>query len=433
MKTIVPNNYRLINSLLLIVSVLLSSLSLQAQTGVTTNANLNFSANPVLIAGTDNHVGAKYKYQNVATGLDAILSIDSLVGGATINTIDDNTGKNGGYIEGLQPQITSGPSVGYSYAVFTISFKIAGTNVDQKLDTFSLTALDIDGTTTLKEFDQISMGAGATAWYMGSNPTISLTKVGVGTFMGINTDGITRNGVDTSVKSNMFTVTNINVSSFTAKLGISNDHSTKTLRLFSIYMKGFNYPEMAVLPITLQSFTTTLNNNNEVNVKWTTATQSNVSHFEVQRSIDGKNFSETGIVFSNGNSTNAVNYSLTDDISSVKANLIYYRLCAVDLDGKLQYSDIRTVRISQTAAQSISIVTYPNPAANELRVSIPSTWQNKKVTYELYNVYGQLTKKVDEGSSSQTETINISKLTTGMYIMKVICEDQSYIQKVIKF
>ncbi|MDE3184302.1 MAG: T9SS type A sorting domain-containing protein [Bacteroidota bacterium] len=432
MKTIVPSN-RLINSLLIIVSVLLFSLNLQAQTGVTTNTTLNFSADPVLVAGTNNKAGAKYKYENVAPGLDAILSIDSLAGGATINTIDDNTGKNGGYIEGLQPQITSGPSVGYSYAVFTISLKITGTDVDQKLDTFSLTALDIDGTKTLKEFDQISLGTGATAWYMGSNPTISLTRVGAGTFMGINTDGVTRNGVDTSAKSNMFTITNTNVSSFTAKLGILNDHSTKTLRLFSIYMKGFDYPDMAVMPITLQSFTTTLNNNTEVNVKWTTVTQSNVSHFVVQRSIDGKNFNEAGIVFSNGNSTKAVNYSLTDNISPVKANLIYYRLCTVDLDGRLQYSDIRTVRISQTAAQNISIVTYPNPSSNELRVTIPFTWQNKRVSYELYNVYGQLSKRVEEGSSSQTETINVSKLPTGMYIMKVICEGQSFIQKVIKF
>ncbi len=432
MKTIVPHN-RLINGLLLIAAVLLFSFNLHAQTVVSTNSKLNFSADPVLIAGTNNKAGAIYKYENVAPGLDAIVSIDSLVGGATINTIDDNTLKNGGYIEGLQPQITSGPSIGYSYAVFTISFKASGTNVDQKLDTFSLTALDIDGTKTLKEFDQISMGAGATAWYMGSNPTISLTRVGVGTFMGINTDGITRNGVDTSVKSNMFTVTNINVSSFTAKLGISNDHSTKTLRLFSIYMKGFDYPDMAVMPITLQSFTTTLNNNNLVNINWTTATQSNVSHFVVQRSIDGKNFNEAGLVFSNGNSTTAINYSLTDDISSVKANLIFYRLCTVDLDGRLQYSDIRTVRISNTEASKISIITYPNPSSNELRVTIPSTWQDKKVIYEMYNVYGQLSKRVEEGNSSQTETLNVSKLPTGMYIMKVICEGQSFIQKVIKF
>ncbi len=424
---------QLINGLLLIVTVLLSNFNLQAQTGVTVDTRLNFSNNPVLISGTNNKAGAKYKYANVAAGLDAIVSIDSIVGGATINTIDDNTGKNGGYVEGLQPQITSGPAVGYSYAVFTISLKTAGTNLDQTLDNVTLTALDIDGTSTLKEFDQISLGTGATAWYMGSNPTIALTGVGGGTFMGINADGVTRNGVDTSAKSNMFTITNTNISSFTAKLGILNDHSTKTLRLFSIYMKGFDYPDMLVMPVTLQSFTTTLNNNNEVNVKWTTATQNNVSHFVVQRSVDGKNFSEAGLVFSDGNSNNAINYSLTDKVTSLKANVIYYRLCTVDLDGKLQYSDTRMVRISGTSADQISVLTYPNPVANELRVTIPTSWQAKRVSYELYNVNGQLSKRVEEGSSTQTETINVSKLTTGMYIVKVICEGRSSIQKIVKY
>ncbi len=430
MKTIVHNN-RIINSALLIVSVLFFSFTVQAQTSIT---NLNFSANPVLTSGTDKNAGAKYIYKNVSPGIDAIVSIDSLVGGATINTLDDNTGANGGYIEGFQPQITSGPAVGSSYAVFTINFKMSGTNVEQKLDSISMTALDIDGTNTLKEFDQISLGAGATASYMGSNPTITLTRIASGTFLAINADGITRNGVDTLVKSNMFTITNTNVSSFTAKLGILNAKATKTLRLFSIYMKGFSYPEMSVMPITLQSFNTTLNNKNtEVNVNWITATEINVSHFVVQRSIDGKNFSEAGIVFSDGNSTTEVNYSFNENISSVQANLIYYRLCTVDLDGRLQYSDIRTVRISKTAAQNISILTYPNPVTNELRVTIPSTWQDKKVSYELYNGYGQLSKRIEEGSGSQTETINVSNLAKGMYVVKVICEGQSSQQKIIKF
>ena len=432
MKTIVPLNQSS-NKFLLIVSVLLFSLNTQAQSGQSINPGLNFSADPVLIAGTGNQAGSIYKYKNVAPGLDAMVTIDSLVGGATVSTIDDNSGHNGGYVEGFQPQITSGPAAGISYAVFTIGFKMAGTNEDQRLDTVSLTALDIDGTKTLKEFDQVSLGSGATAWYMGSNPTISLTRMETGTFMAVNTDGVTRNGVDTSAKSNMFTITNTHVSSFTLKLGISNDHSTKTLRLFSIYMKGFNYPDMAVMPVTLQYFTANLNNSGAVNVDWTTATQSNVSHFVVQRSLDGRNFSDAGVVFPEGNSSSAVNYNFTDKTGSVKSNAIFYRLCSIDLDGRSQYSGIITVRMPNTIASGISIITYPNPSSNQLRVTIPAAWQNKNVTYELYNVYGQLSKSIEEQSSPATQTMNVRQLPTGMYILKVLCQGQSFMQKVIKF
>jgi hypothetical protein len=356
------------------------------------------------------------------------------VGGATINTIDDNTGTNGGYIEGFQPQITSGPATGYSYAVFSFQFKITGTNINQKLDNVSLTALDIDGTSTLKEFDQISMGSGASATYNASVPTISLTPLLNGTFTAINADGITRPGIDTSAKSNMFTVTNDNTSSFTAKLGVFNTVAQQTLRLFSIYMNGFNYPNLKTLPVTFQSFSATLNNNNtDVNVNWITATQNNVSYFAIERSIDGKNFKDAGIVLSDGNYINGGNYNFSDNISSLQSNFIYYRICTVDLDGRLQYSDIRTVRISKTVAQNISILTYPNPVSSELRITIPSDWQNKKVSYQLFNVYGQLSTGIEEGNSSQTETINVSRLSRGMYVVKVICEGQSSQQKIIKF
>ena len=402
--------------------------------GASGGTNLNFSNDPILIAGTDKKAGAKYKYENIAPGTDAIVSIDSIVGGATINKVDDNTGANGGYAEGFQPQITSGPGIGSSYAVFSFQYKISGTNVNQKLDNVSLTALDIDGTSTLKEFDQISMGSGAAASFDGLVPTISLSFLLNGTFMAINTDGITRNGVDTSTRSNMFTVANNNTSSFTAKLGIFNTLPKQTLRLFSIYMKGFNYPNLRVMPVTLQSFSTTLNNNNtDVNVSWVTATQSNVSHFAVERSIDGKIFSKAGIVISYGNYKNGGNYNFTDNISSLQANLIYYRLCTVDLDGRVQYSDIRTVRISKTVAQNISILTYPNPVSNELRIAIPSNWQNKRVSYQLFNVYGQLSSGKEEENSRQTETINVSKLNRGVYIVRVICDGKSSQQKVIKF
>jgi hypothetical protein len=430
MKTIVPQKSK-INVFLLIISALFSGFAVEAQTST---INLDFSANPVLISGTARQVGAKYIYQNVAPTTDAIVTIDSLVNGATLNTIDDNTGKNGGYVEGFQPQITSGSNRGYSYVVFTIDFKLSGTSITQKLDSLSLTALDIDGTSTLKEFDQISLGSGATAWYKGSNPTISLTSVSSGTFSAINVDGKTQNGVDTSARSNMFTITNTNVSSFTVKMGMYNSHSTKTLRLFSIYTKGFAYPDMAVMPITLESFTTALNNKNtEVNVNWITATESNVSHFQVQRSIDGKNFTEAGIVFSDGNSTKPVNYNFTDNIGSVQANTVYYRLCTVDLDGRKQYSDIRMVRIFNGATQNLAVRTYPNPAVNELRVTIPSVWQEKSVSYVLYNSFGQISKRIDAGNSTQTTSIDVSSLSKGMYVLQVMCEGQSSQQKIIKF
>ncbi len=400
--------------------------------GATGAAKMNFSLNPVLIAGTDKQAGAKYLYKGVYPGIDVVVTVDSIVGGAVLNTVDDNTGSNGGFREAFQPEITSGSVKGSSYVAFSFKFNITSTSMPYALDTFSLTALDIDGVANLQEFDEISVGQGSTAKYIVANPSINLTEVTPGSFMGINADGTTQNGVDTLSKRNMFTVTNSNVSSFTAKLGLFTTKSQKTLRLFSLYSQGFNYQEFSIVPVKLISFNAGLKDT-KVDLTWSTASQENLSHFIIQRSTDGKIFSDAGIVLSVANSSQVKNYSMKDDISSVSSNMLYYRLCTVDIDGRTEFSDVRIIRLEKQTGRNIAVATFPNPVVSELFVTIPTEWQNRKVSYELINLKGQLSMKTLNNSSSQTQSLNVNNLTPGMYIMKVTCEGQTAQQKVIKF
>jgi hypothetical protein len=393
----------------------------------------NYTTDPTLISGTALSAGAQYKYENVKPGMDAIVTIDSIVGGLVINTLDDNTGANGGFLEAFQPIMTSGSSVGDSYAVFRFNFKVTGTSTDQKLDTAITTPIDIDGLSNLYEFDQINMGAGASAAYLSYSPAITLTQVGPGTFMGIDADGISQPGVDTVARGNMYTVTNYNINSFVAKLGIRTTNSQQTQRLFSLYSAGFNYPMFTLLPVTLESFNATLNGSgNQVNLAWTETSQVNVNHFVVERSVDGTNFSDAGIVLPDVAASQGANYFFIDNISSVKENMIYYRLCTMYLDGSLHYSETRAVRISNQAVNNISIIAYPNPVVNQLNITIPNAWQNKQVSYEIFNAKGQLSKRINEGNGSQTQTINVSNISSGLYILKVSCEGQILQQKIFK-
>src|SRR5258708_2820104 len=59
--------------------------------------------NPTLITGapTDKKVGAKYRFSNVKTGTDAIITITDLTGGVKIATLDGTSG----YAEAFQPSI----------------------------------------------------------------------------------------------------------------------------------------------------------------------------------------------------------------------------------------------------------------------------------------------------------------------------------------
>ena len=380
---------------------------------------------------TDLKKGAIYLFEDVRDGVDARLRIDSLVGNAKITKIDDNS--NGlGYKEALQPEIQSGNVIGSSYALFTISFYKAGTMIPEFLQQVNATALDIDGNLTTKEFAEIKMGQGGIAKYMSTTLDISLLDMLLGKFKATNILGIERDGIDTSAMSNMFTASNSGISSFTIKYGTTTLLPTNDTRQFSMYMKGFSYPSQVTLPVDIISFNAMLEGSSKVNLNWVTSTEKNVSHYVVERSFDGKEFATAGIVFSLGNTTDKQTYTFTDKVSSATGSVVYYRIRTINIDAKAQISIIRLIRFDKENTSKIAITSYPNPVTNDLRVTIPASWQNKKVSYEIIANNGRLTLRTESGNSSQTETINVSNLTAGVYLVKVTCNGETATQKVVK-
>lgn len=99
--------------------------------------------------------------------------------------------------------------------------------------------------------------------------------------------------------------------------------------------------------VKLSSFTAMLNNNSKVDLKWSTETETNLSHIMVEKSTDGKNFKDAALVFTYGNTTAKSDYSFADNIAKIKSGTIYYRLRTVAVDGTSQYSETCIVTISK--------------------------------------------------------------------------------------
>ena len=186
------------------------------------------------------------------------------------------------------------------------------------------------------------------------------------------------------------------------------------------------------LPVTLVFFNAMLGNNNRVNLSWVTATEENVSHFVVEKSVNGQEFNDAGIVFATGNSTEKVSYAFADNIGNAQDRVLYYRLRSVDVDGKTQLSETRIIRLTKDAGPAISILAYPNPVTTDLRVTIPANWQNRKVVYEVYGLNGALALKKENGSASQTESLNVSNVAPGVYMIRVSCDGVTAQQKIVK-
>jgi hypothetical protein len=206
------------------------------------------------------------------------------------------------------------------------------------------------------------------------------------------------------------------------------------VRLNSTWFRKFSLaPVMSTLPAKMESFTAIhLNNSSKVDLKWITSSEINVSHYVVEKSFDGKTYNEAGLVFAYGNSSEKMTYTFTDNINTDNDKVIYYRLRTVDLDGKLDYSLTRIIKNSTQNETIASILTYPNPVTNELRVTIPNNWQGKSVSYEIFNAGGISHQKTVASSGSQTETLNVSTLAPGMYLVKASCGAETAQQKIIK-
>lgn len=116
---------------------------------------------------------------------------------------------------------------------------------------------------------------------------------------------------------------------------------------------------MAAAPVSAQTSATTLevktpfarllsftgtHNGAKAELKWVTESEVNISHFVIERSTDGVNFTDAGIFFAYGSPSEKTNYSFSVSQASVTAPVVYYRIFVTGQDGKGFYSDNCIVR-----------------------------------------------------------------------------------------
>lgn len=159
-----------------------------------------------------------------------------------------------------------------------------------------------------------------------------------------------------------------------------------------------------VLPVTLSQFSVNDNGRN-AELKWSTVSETNNLHFEIEKSIDGISFSKLAIVRGSTNSTSLKNYSYID--KGLAPGTYFYRLKQVDLNGRYTYSKIITVKIKSDG----SLFIFPVPATDQ--VVIESV---KILQADLYNSGGQLIKTIflKQGKNF----LQVSQFPPGIYWLK---------------
>jgi hypothetical protein len=163
------------------------------------------------------------------------------------------------------------------------------------------------------------------------------------------------------------------------------------------------------LPLQFVSFSARLCGNDEACLTWKTADEQNVSHFDIERSIDGKNYRAVAATNARNQAQNS--YAITDDIAQLKGQKqVYYRIRQFDKDGKSKLSNIQSLPLK---VQNISV--YPTFTSSAVNVVIQVA---SKANLVLLNTEGKTV--LQHSLKNGINNIQLDKLPKGFYFYRIL-------------
>ena len=161
---------------------------------------------------------------------------------------------------------------------------------------------------------------------------------------------------------------------------------------------------------------------------WATASETNNAGFEIERNVDGS-WEPVTFLAGTGTTTQPQRYRYADPHLPYTAETVVYRLKQIDTDGRVHYSEERTV--ARSAVEAVRLLgTYPNPARSRatVRFAIPdgavSTVRSnpgESVTLRLYDVLGRQVQTVRAGREAGRHevTLDTRRLPSGTYFLRL--------------
>ncbi|SDD83254.1 Por secretion system C-terminal sorting domain-containing protein [Dyadobacter soli] len=173
---------------------------------------------------------------------------------------------------------------------------------------------------------------------------------------------------------------------------------------------AYSFSLEAALPVTLARFGAR-KLENQAELSWTTTEETNSSHFEIQRSADGRNWVTLQNIPAANESHVVKPYNASDKAPLAGLNL--YRLKMVDNDGTFAFSKIEALTFDGVQ----NALFYPNPATDRLQLS--NALLKNTASLKLLDQTG---KSVFE-TSRPTAIIQTGHISAGLYILQITRKD----------
>jgi len=172
---------------------------------------------------------------------------------------------------------------------------------------------------------------------------------------------------------------------------------------------GSDCMDNALFPVELTNFQALASENQQIQLTWETASETENQGFEVERSREGKKWETLGFVKGVGTTVETQSYEWTDS-KPYSQELNYYRLKQIDFDGTTEYSAIIVTEIKSDLDK---ITIAPNPANDFLNLQLEGIEKDARI--EIYNSSNQLVKSLTVQRNYSSIDLNISDLPSSIY------------------
>jgi hypothetical protein len=182
----------------------------------------------------------------------------------------------------------------------------------------------------------------------------------------------------------------------------------------------------APLPVEFISFEAR-KEQHQVQLNWRVASEENIRAYHVERSADGINYTSIGSVPPRP-AAPFNDYAFTDATPMNGVN--YYRIREEDIDGRAMYSDVRTVKMNESA---FIVTMYPVPVKDELTVKL-ITDQDEQVYIRVTDVQGRMlsVRRVQLNAGTNLHKLPVNNLMNGMYFIEVAGSGKRWSGKFVK-
>ena len=197
---------------------------------------------------------------------------------------------------------------------------------------------------------------------------------------------------------------------------------------------GFSF--QSITPVELLAFNA-FAQNDEVQLSWSTATETNNSGFEIQRNISAPLFSAeqkgwVNLAFVDGFGSSALQHHYTFTDKNLTPGNYQYRLKQIDYDGSYHYSNIASAQVIGLN-QFLLYQNYPNPFNPTTMIDyyIPVSGN---VQLKIYNILSQEVAAIVNGyqvAGKHSIVFDAGKLTSGIYFYKLQAGNNVQIKKMI--